>query len=157
MEASTARRSRILAVTGGLAITGAVIGAILAPLLRWSVGSLLPAGTRVPLSAGGLGMAALVGASLGAVLLPATAWWLMRHVPLGRALLGTVAGTLIGGGIGMLASALHPTISIVSALAGYLGAGAVCFHAATDVRSGPRQRVQFDDRAAQAGGHDRGA
>ncbi|HSA55921.1 MAG TPA: hypothetical protein VLE53_09460 [Gemmatimonadaceae bacterium] len=121
MGASTARRSRILAVTGGLAITGAVIGAVLAPLLLWVVGSLLRSGARVPTTPAGFGLAALVGAALGVVLLPATAWWLMRHVPLGRALLGTVVGTLVGGGIGMFASALHPTISIGGALAGYLG------------------------------------
>ena len=33
----------------------------------------------------------------------------------------------------------------------HLAARAVCVHAAADVRSGPRQRVQPDDRAAQAG------
>ena len=37
------------------------------------------------------------------------------------------------------------------------GARAVLVHAATDVRSGPRQRVQPDDRAAAPGRHDRAA
>jgi hypothetical protein len=93
------RARRILAITAGLVVFGAVAGAIAGALvamlgvaIRWG-----------PFDAADLSLAAVgagFGAPLGAVLLPAAGWLLMRHVPLGRAMLGTTLGTVAGGLIG---------------------------------------------------------
>jgi hypothetical protein len=116
-KASSGRLSRILVIVGGLAFTGAVIGAVLAPMLLVALRAVV-GGNDV--ATGPLLRVAGVGAALGAMLLPATAWWLMRSVPLGVALLGTTVGTLVGGAAGVLLASLNPYVPIVGALAGYL-------------------------------------
>jgi hypothetical protein len=94
------RLTRILAVTAGLAATGALIGAILSPILLF--GGLLvlggpdalpPVGEIVP-------FAAAVGGVIGGILAPTAAWLLMRHVPLWRAIGETALGTSLGAAVG---------------------------------------------------------
>ncbi|HEX2202154.1 MAG TPA: hypothetical protein VHG91_02595, partial [Longimicrobium sp.] len=59
------------------------------------------------------------GAILGAVLGPPTAWLLLRHVPLGRAVLIPTVGTLVGGALTVLLSSADTPFSVM--LGGFAG------------------------------------
>ena len=119
---------RVLAVTGGLAVAGLVVGAVvgvgvagafiaLSLLTRsggvWNVGSTLL-------------FSAMFGGALGLVLGPLAAWLLMRHVPIGRALGQTALGTAIGSFLGLLLVMfpvlLIPFPPLVLGLAGFAAA-----------------------------------
>jgi hypothetical protein len=96
---------RIAAVTAGLAIAGALVGAICGAVMMLAFILIEESGMLrdlLPLLAWG----AMVGAALGAVLGPLSAWLLMRHVPIGLALAGTALGTLVGAVIGIFVSGL---------------------------------------------------
>ena len=88
------RWSRILLVTAGLAVTGAVAGAVLGAaamgLWVWVFRATLDFNDHHFL------IGAFGGAFLGGILAPIASWLLMRHVPLGRALWQTTIGTLLG-------------------------------------------------------------
>ena len=98
---------RVAAVTAGLAVAGAMVGALCGAIMMLAF--ILVEGTGgdpihefVALMAWG----GMVGAALGAVLGPLSAWLLMRHVPLGLAIGGTALGTLIGAIIGIFVNEL---------------------------------------------------
>ena len=93
------RRSRIVALTLGLVGVGAAVGAIAGATVAALVVAVLES-PRAALYPELLRLGATFGAPLGAVLFPLAGWLLMRHVPLGRALLGTAAGTVAGGLVG---------------------------------------------------------
>lgn len=79
-----------LSAAGGVAgaITGGVTGILVAlPMGKMEFGFGLDVFT----------VGAMVGGALGTLLLPIAAWTLMRNVPFGKALLGTIAGALLGG------------------------------------------------------------
>jgi hypothetical protein len=106
---------RILAVTAGLAATGAIVGTVLgaSALTAWILirsGDLRGAG-------GIIGIAALTGAAIGAVIAPIFAWTLLRTVPLGRAILGTAIGTLLGVAVGPL---IHASGLFAGPIAGFI-------------------------------------
>jgi len=109
---------RVVAVTGGLAIAGAVVGAGLGAAVV-GVWGLVVAGPRAlwenPQS---YGFAAMVGAVVGLVLAPPVAWLLLRRVPLGRAILETAAGTALGATAGLLLSGFHPYYGLAGACGG---------------------------------------
>lgn len=90
---------RILAVTAGLLALGATAGALAGALAAMLAGA-TSFRTLSWYDLDLLFLGAAIGAPLGAILLPVAGWLLMRHVPLGRALLGTMAGTVIGGFVG---------------------------------------------------------
>jgi hypothetical protein len=93
------RLRRILTVTAGLVAVGATVGALAGAAVAALIGAILDA----PLAALDpelLLAGATFGAPLGAVLLPVAGWLLMRHVPLGRALVWTTVGTVAGGLVG---------------------------------------------------------
>ena len=120
----TTRRKRILAVTAGLFVFGAVAGA-LAGAAVGALAALLPddRGTRFGpawMDVGAL-FGASVGAPMGAVLLPLAGWLLMRHVPIGQALVGTMLGTIVGGLVGWYAPVGSDEIarSLVGAILGF--------------------------------------
>ncbi|HSU16100.1 hypothetical protein [Longimicrobium sp.] len=94
---------RILAVTAGLIVGGALFGAVAA--IATLVIGLAVSGGLEALDLRALQLVGGVGAVLGGVLFPAAAWLLMRTVPIGLALLGTVAGTVAGGAAGWLLAA----------------------------------------------------
>jgi hypothetical protein len=96
------RARRNLAITGGLAIFGAAAGAIAGALVAVLAIS-LSLGPLEALDLELLGFGATLGAPLGAVLLPISGWLLMRRVPLGRAMLGTMLGAIAGGLMGWFA------------------------------------------------------
>ena len=91
---------RVVAVTAGLSVFGAVVGAA-AGATALFVGTLLTGQAFFdPLFV--LGVPAVIGAILGAVLTPIAGWMLLRRVPLGRAFAGLAAGTIGGGILGWL-------------------------------------------------------
>jgi hypothetical protein len=89
------RAKRILLVTAGLMMAGAVFGAVVGALLVVLLGPLAGWWDMPP--TGFLVGGARLGAIYGAVLGPLGAWLLMRDVPLGLAVGGTAFGTVLGG------------------------------------------------------------
>lgn len=89
---------RIVAVTIGLSLAGAIFGGIAGGIVLGIV--LLVSedfdrfGTRIFL------VAATLGAMLGAACAPVAGWLLLRRVPLGRAFGGLTIGTILGGVFG---------------------------------------------------------
>lgn len=90
------RARRIFAVTAGLFAAGAIVGAVTGGLIVAVIVSFVTR-SAPPLSPELFGIGAMFGAPLGAVLFPAAGWLLMRHVPLGKALVGASVGTVAGG------------------------------------------------------------
>lgn len=86
--------ARVVGVTAALLVCGAGLGALAAVVGAWLTFKL----TIVPLyTLYAYIIAAGTGAVLGGVLLPAAYWLLLRRVPLGLALPGTLLGTVAGG------------------------------------------------------------
>jgi hypothetical protein len=112
-----ARTVRIIAVTGGLAVVGAMVGAATGAVALILV-SIAQGARTLHMITFGSGFAAMFGAVVGAVLAPIEAWVLLRRVPLWRAITGTAVGTIIG------ATALAFTIvgPIVGGVAGFTAA-----------------------------------
>ena len=94
------RATRILAVTVGLVVAGALFGGV-AGALTLFVSIAITEGVRLallqPLA---LTVAAAVGAAIGAIAAPSAGWLLLRHVRLGKAVAVTLAGTVAGGMLG---------------------------------------------------------
>jgi hypothetical protein len=87
---------RVAAVTGGLIVVGGIAGALVSAITVGAV--MLATGARELFRHPEiLVIAGMVGAAFGSVLGPLAAWLLMRHVPLGVAIGGTMLGTLAGG------------------------------------------------------------
>ena len=108
---------RVAAVTGSLALLGAIAGAV--------VGLVVLAGLGLALEGSLLGVRDLaigagVGALCGAVFGPLVSWTLLRSVPIGRAVIETSVGAAIGAAIA--ATARVPSFL---ALLGIALAGAV--------------------------------
>lgn len=96
------RAGRVLLVTAGLALAGAILGAMasIGALAALVLGSSIVDRTSYSLDGEILLVAGTVGAICGVVLGPLTAWIALRRVPLGRAMLTTTAGTVIGSMLG---------------------------------------------------------
>ena len=94
--------SRVLAVTGGLLLAGGVVGGLVGGGLL----GIFAAIEQIAGSGRGLpplrvfGFATGAGAVIGAVTGPPLAWLLLRRVPIGKALLHTGVGSVIGGLLG---------------------------------------------------------
>jgi len=93
---------RIAAVTGGLVVAGAVAGGIASALAVAGVGLVSRGSMGVYHDPDTVVIGGIMGAMAGAVLGPLAAWLLMRHVPLGVAIGGTMLGTLAGGIVALL-------------------------------------------------------
>jgi hypothetical protein len=130
------RLGRIITVTLGLSIAGAIFGA-LAGVIGLVVLTVLTGG-GLPM----LDMAvvpAILGATFGAVGAPAIAWLLLRYVPLGKAVAWGTVGTAAGGVGGWLlatvvdraspglATAVESQVkgAILGAIAGFLTAALI--------------------------------
>jgi hypothetical protein len=111
---------RVLAVTAGLAATGALVGALIGGLtllgvIAWNGGGI--GGIREAAFLFALGGGA--GAAVGLVFAPVASWTLLRRVPLGRAILTAAAGTILGAVAGAQFLAFNPIISgVVGFIAG---------------------------------------
>ena len=113
------RPARIIAVTLGLALAGAVLGGI-AGALGLAIALAVTEGPAAAADATLLAFAAYVGAVLGAVSGPVAAWLLLRHVPLGRVFTESVAGTVIGGVAGWISTTgFDIQYSVIGALSGF--------------------------------------
>lgn len=117
-----ARRAEI---TLGISMLGALGGAVAGGLSAVAVAALID-GTVQSMFSGSLFTAgARIGAPLGLLLLPIAEWTLLRRVTFGRAISGTVLGTVAGGVAGWFI-AMDPN-SISRAIAG----GVIGFFAAS--------------------------
>ena len=145
------RPLRIFAVTLGLAVTGAVFGA-LAGVVAFALGLLISQGFLRPGDLDALPFAGGFGAIIGAIAAPAAGWLLLRRVPLGRAVAwsvlgavtGAVAGWVLGGGFDAGTNGVRsfgdPFVNAVAgALLGFLIAAVVL-----------RRRAGRDARAIKA-------
>ena len=110
--------ARILQITVGLSILGAVVGgalgALLVAMLAARVGGF-----------GGPGELLLTGsafgAAMGAALAPLAAWTLMRHVPLWRAVSETAIGTVLGASVGLILQPMHDVAWLSPVYLGVVG------------------------------------
>jgi hypothetical protein len=118
---SLARRAKI---TLGIAAFGAFGGAVAGGLSAVAVAMIIDGTVRSIFSGSLFVVGAGIGAPLGALLLPLAAWTLMRHVSFGRAILGTVTGTLVGGLAGWFVTMDTNAIfrSIAGGVIGFVGA-----------------------------------
>lgn len=113
------RIGRILAVAAGLIVGGALAGAI-AAVVALGIAIALTPSLRGGGVAGGLEFAALVGAGFGGVLFPLAGFVVLRRVPLGLALLGTLLGTIAGAVIGWFVPPVPIEHAITGALIGFV-------------------------------------
>jgi hypothetical protein len=111
------RSSRILVVTGALALTGAVVGAVCGVLSVTL--ALLPFTGFRGFNAGVFTLATPLGAAIGAVTTPLIAWVLLRSVPLGLAILECAAGTVAGGVLASWTNVHNLLTPIVGAVVGF--------------------------------------
>ena len=111
---------RITGVTAGLLLAGSITGALLAAGVLGIVGLVVDGPGGFPHIWEAYGLAGAVGALVGGVGLPLVTWGFLRHVALGRVVLETALGTMMGGVVGLLASHLRPLPAAGGALAGFL-------------------------------------
>ena len=106
---TTDRTERIVAVTAGLAATGAIVGGFCAAVVATAVVAV--EAKRAFLFSFDflelLGIVAVIGAITGLVAAPAVAWGLLRRVPLGKAILVTALGTIAGAILGEIVSPMN--------------------------------------------------
>ena len=114
------RFKQILAITTGLFVFGAVAGGLAGAVVAVLV-ILITEGPREAFDLELVQVGLLFGAPLGAVLLPLAGWLLMRRVPLGRAALWTMVGTILGGLVGWFTPLGMDAVnrSLLSGLAGF--------------------------------------
>jgi hypothetical protein len=108
---------RVAAVTGSLALLGAVASAVVVVVLQLGIGLAV---NRSLLTLGALAGGATVGALAGAAFGPVVSWTLLRAVPIGRA----VIETSVGAAVGVVAAIAIPVSGIVPVF-GIALAGAV--------------------------------
>jgi hypothetical protein len=115
------RAGRIVAVTAGLAVAGGVLGAA-ASVIALLLAAALTDGLPLPPHLDVLTFVAGFGAVLGSIAAPAGGWLLLRQVPLGRAMLWSVIGTVVGGVAAWTARLGHDQIggAVMGAVAGFL-------------------------------------
>jgi hypothetical protein len=110
---------RVAAVTGSLALLGAVASAGVVVVLQLGLGLVIDRSLlTLRALAGGAGVGALCGAAFG----PAVSWTLLRAAPIGRA----VIETSVGAAVGVAAAIAIPVVGLVPvfgiALAGAIAA-----------------------------------
>ena len=124
------RVTRVVLVTAALGATGALVGAVCS-VVAVAVIAGIEGGIRSLTSHelfGLLSTAGSFGAVVGLVGAPALGWILLRRVPLGRAILFTALGTVVGAVGGELLHPLDPYAHAVpgvllGAFLGFIGAG----------------------------------
>ena len=116
------RRRGARPATAGLAVAGALFGAV-AAAIALALALAVSEGPAAALDFEALGVAALLGAACGAVAAPAAGWLLLRRVPLGRAVAGTVGGTVVGGVAGWLLAPMAGTPVVGAVLGFFISAG----------------------------------
>lgn len=117
---------RIVAVTFGLVVAGAVFGGI-AGAVALAISLVLSQDYGHLRESRLFAVAAVIGALLGAVCAPLAGWLLLRQVPLGRAFAGLTVGATLGGVAGWFLprSFAHGDGILITAALGFLGAAVV--------------------------------
>ena len=137
-----AKFTRVLAVTAGLVGLGAVAGALAGGVVGMLVGLI-----ESPVDAAATTLfGAVLGAELGAPLLPIAGWLLMRRVPIGRALVVTMLGTIAGGLLGWFAPVHGDQITrtLWSSVVGFATAVFLLRRAATRRNQSAAESVPLD-------------
>jgi hypothetical protein len=125
---------RVLVVWVGLTAVGLVIGAACALTLLAGLFGIIPKlGEPLPVF---FVVAAGMGGLFGAFLAPVAGFSLLRRVPLGRAILWTTAGTLIGGLAGLLLGGFGLTLGPIA------GFGLAAFRLWTETTELGQRRVR---------------
>ena len=116
---------RILMVTLGLAVAGALLGAVAGVFTLATC--LIVAGDFEHLKMPLFFAAATLGAMVGAACVPPAWWLLLQRVPLGRAFGGLTLGAIVGGVAGWLLprSFAHGDGILITAALGFFGAAVV--------------------------------
>jgi hypothetical protein len=116
------RTNRVVVITFGLIVAGAVFGGI-AGCLAFAIGFSISDGLG-EMDLRILPVPAFLGGVLGAVTLPIGAWVLMRRVPLGLVVLGCVLGTVIGAVVAWVTPIGHDRLlnTVIGGFAGFLSA-----------------------------------
>ncbi|HET9012002.1 MAG TPA: hypothetical protein VFN38_09325 [Gemmatimonadaceae bacterium] len=117
---TTPHVTRILLVTAGLSVTGALLGGLAATLALVAIvtTTAFASHTLGTITSDMLLVAAVDGAAFGFFLGPIVAWLALRRVPLGVALIASTAGTVVGAIVGASVPFLGP---ILGAVAGFVG------------------------------------
>lgn len=140
------RPLRILSITAGLSVAGALCGA-LAGAVAMAIALALTEGPLAAFDAAPLIVAAAYGAVLGTVTAPVLAWLLLRRVSFCAMFANGIAGTVAGGVLGWIFQLAPDQMS--SAL---LGATAGCVIASVSLRSRTMlARMLGDSRAVDWG------
>ncbi len=113
---------RVVVATAGLVATGIVVGG-LCGALALAAAAVLTGNWRVILDHQIWLFGGAVGAAVGAVVAPLMSWLFLRHVPLGRAIVETAVGSVLGG---VIAFAL-PFNPIAGAVLGFTAAAVRLF------------------------------
>lgn len=116
------RATRILIVLLGLALAGAIMGAIAGGIVTVTVGVALE-GPRALGHTFLYGMGAAFGAACGAILAPVASFAFLRHVPLWRVFVDTAIGTIVAGTATALLHLSIPLV-LVAGTAGFFAAAA---------------------------------
>ena len=95
-------RLRIVIVTAGLVLAGALSGAV-SGIAASEVAVLTVMRALAPLKL--VGLSSAIGAAFGAIVAPTLAWAALRHVPIGHAIIAIAVGAGSGGALGILAGA----------------------------------------------------
>jgi len=103
---------RILAVTAGLAATGAVVGAVIGAATLFTYMVLSEGIGAFRMSPMVLAFGGGVGGVIGLVFAPVASWTLLRRVPLGRAIVTAAIGTVLGAFAGGVA--IGPVLGAVA-------------------------------------------
>ena len=115
-----ARVSRILLVTAGLSLAGALLGGLAATVALATIvqTTALAKHTGGTITSDMLVVAAGDGAVFGLFLGPLIAWLALRRVPLGQALVASTAGTAVGAIVGASLPFVGPMTGAVAGLVG---------------------------------------
>jgi len=107
------RLSRAVAVSLGLVVSGGLAGALAGAVVGYlTIAAGNGQNTRIDPTFGAL-CGVGYGVPLGAMLFPLAGWLLMRRVALGRALLGTAVGTIVGGLVGYFLPFSNDSLNLV--------------------------------------------
>lgn len=134
---------RALLVTLGLVAAGGLVGAACGALAF----ALVLAVVGGPLEPGLLAIGGAFGAVTGTVVAPLVSWLLLRHVPLGRAIVQTALGTILGGAIGFFLPVLGLGFAIVPGFlwGGLVGLTAAAVRLKLTTPSTPAARIESGD------------
>jgi hypothetical protein len=113
---------RILAVTAGLIITGAVAGGVAGEsALTFCIILVTSPVPRLSGLMDWFAFGGILGAVLGGVTAPILAWLLLRQVPLGRMFAVCAVGTMMGGVVGWFATPRSGDIVLIPLIGAFLG------------------------------------